>query len=76
MKAENAKVCAQDAWDSYVQNASLDTGNQGWPSSMDPALMTPAVDGQAQMPQSSSSSFHGSGGVFMGVSTPPGNMPI
>lgn len=65
-----------DAWDSYVQNASLDNGIQGWPASMDPALMTPAADGQAQMPQPSSNTFNGSGGVFMGVSTPPGNMPI
>lgn len=76
MKKENANVRAQDAWDSYVQNASLDNGTQGWPASMDPALMTPAVDGQAQMPQTSSSSFNGSGEIFMGVSTPPGNMPI
>ena len=73
---EDANVHAQDAWDSYVQNASLDNGTQGWPASMDPALMTPAVDGQAQMPQTSSSSFSGPGGIFMGVSTPPGNMPI
>ncbi|CAF9920172.1 hypothetical protein IMSHALPRED_004836 [Imshaugia aleurites] len=65
-----------DAWDSYVQNASVDVGAQGWPASMDPALMTPAVDGQAQMPQTSSGSFNGSGGIFMGVSTPPGNIPI
>ena len=73
---EDANVHAQDAWDSYVQNASLDNGTQGWPASMDPALMTPAVDGQAPMPQTSSSSFTGPGGIFMGVSTPPGNMPI
>lgn len=65
-----------DAWDSYLQNANLDNGIQGWPASMDPALMTPAVDGQTQMPQTSSSSFNPSGGVFMGVSTSPGNMPI
>ena len=73
---EDANLRTQDAWDSYVQNASLDNGPQGWPASMDPALMTPGVDGQAQMPQTSSSSFNGSGGIFMGVSTPPGNMPI
>lgn len=72
----NANVYAQDAWDSYLQNANLDNGIQGWPASMDPALMTPAVDGQTQMPQTSSSSFNPSGGVFMGVSTSPGNMPI
>ena len=73
---EDANVRTQDAWDSYVQNASLDNGTQGWPASMDPALMTPGVDGQAQMPQTSSSSFNGPGGIFMGVSTPPGNMPM
>lgn len=72
----NANVYAQDAWDSYVQNGSLDNGTQGWPASMDPALMTPAVDGQAQVPQTSSSSFNVPGGIFMGVGTPPGNMPI
>lgn len=76
MTNHDAKVRAQDAWDSYVQNASVDVGAQGWPASMDPALMTPAVDGQAQMPQTSSGSFNGSGGIFMGVSTPPGNIPI
>ena len=73
---DDANVHAQDAWDSYVQSASLDNGTQGWPASMDPALMTPAVDGQTQMPQTSSGSFNGPGGIFMGVSTPPGNMPI
>ena len=74
---ENANVRAQDAWDSYVQNANFDNGNQGWPASMDPALMAPAVDGQVQMSQTSNSSFsNGPGGIFMGVSTPPGNMPI
>lgn len=76
MTTANANVRAQDAWDSYVQNASVDVGTQGWPASMDPALMTPAVDGQTQMSQTSGSSFNGSGGVFMGVSTPPGNIPI
>ena len=77
MKKEDANIREQEAWDSYVQNASLDNGVTGWPASMDPALMTPAVDGQAQMPQTSSSSFNnGPGGVFMGVSTSPGNMPI
>lgn len=76
MKNEIANTRTQDAWDSYVQNASLDNGIQGWPTSMDPALMTPAADGQAQMPQPSSNSFIGSGGIFMGSSTPPGNMPI
>ena len=74
---EDANFRAQDAWDSYVQNASLDSGNQGWPASMDPALMTSVVDGQAQMSQTSSSSFNnGTGGIFMGSNTPPGNMPI
>ena len=73
---QTANIRTQDAWDSYVQSASLDNGTQGWPASMDPALMTPAVDGQAQMPQTSSSSFNGSGGIFMGGSTPPGNIPI
>ena len=76
MTNEDINIYAQDAWDSYVQNASLENGIQGWPASMDPALMTPAVDGQAQMPQTSNSSFNGPGGIFMGVSTPPGNMPI
>ena len=76
MIGENANAHTQDAWDSYVQSANLDSGIQGWPASMDPALMTPAGDGQSQMPQPPGGSFNGSGGIFMGVSTPPGNMPI
>ena len=68
----------QDAWDSYIQNASLDPGNQNWSTSMDPALMTPALDGQPQMQQQApqANMFSAAPGAFMGASTPPNNMPL
>lgn len=44
---------------------------------MDPALMTPAADGQAQMPQQSQANmFQQAPNAFMGVNTPPGNLPL
>ena len=68
----------QDAWDSYIQNASLDPGNQLWPTSMDPALMTPAADSQAQMgPQAPQANMFSPGpGGYMNVSSPQSNMPL
>ncbi|KAI9876178.1 MAG: hypothetical protein M1830_007079 [Pleopsidium flavum] len=58
-----------DAWDSYIQGTSLDPANQVWPNGMDLPATTPASinDLQQQI------GFTDGGGVFMGVSTPPGN---
>ena len=65
----------QDAWDSYIQNASLDPVNQLWPTSMDPALMTPAADSQVQMAPQANMFSPGPGG-YMNVSSPQSNMPL
>jgi len=43
---------------------------------MDPALMTPAMDGQAQMPANQANMFQQAPNAYMGVNTPPGNMPL
>jgi len=66
----------QDAWDSYIQNANIEPNNQVWPSSMDPALMTAATDGQTQIPQQTQGNMQQAPNASMGVSTPPGNMPL
>jgi len=64
----------QDAWDSYIQNASIEPANQPWPASMDPALAAPVLDGQPQMaPQANMSSFN-SPGVFTGEQTNLGGL--
>lgn len=71
-----ANLNLQEAWDSYIQNAPVDTGNQAWSTSMDPALTTPAADGQTQMGQAPQANMFGNGAAFMRVNTPPGNMPL
>ena len=58
----------QDAWDSYIQGTSLDA-NQVWPTGMDIPATTPVRNNESQQ----HNGFGDGGGVFMGVSTPPGN---
>lgn len=73
----HANIDVQDAWDSYMQNPVPDVGNQAWSASMDPALMTPTVDGQTQMGQAPQANMFGNtGSSFLRVNTPPGNMPL
>lgn len=69
----------QDAWDNYIQNASLEPNSQVWPTSVDPALTAPAADGpqQQQVPQQPpADGFNRNNGVFMGVSSPANNLPL
>ena len=70
--------CVQDAWDSYIQNTSLDPSNQLWPTSMDPALMTPAAESQVQMgPQAPQANMFSPGpGGYMNVNSAQSNMPL
>ncbi|KAL9611807.1 MAG: hypothetical protein Q9167_003575 [Letrouitia subvulpina] len=64
-----------DAWDSYIQNAGLDTGSQLWPPPAD-LPNTPAGmenhDPQLQQ-QQQSNFFAGNANTF---ASPPGNLPL
>lgn len=64
-----------DAWDSYIQNAGLEPTREMWSMNMDLPGSMAVMDSQEQ-PQQQGNVFGGNGGIFMGVSTPPGNLPL
>lgn len=70
-------VLSQEQWDSYIQNATLDPNTQTWTNSTDIPTFVPQLDGQERRsPLAQTNAVTGGGGVFMGVSTPPGNVPM
>ena len=65
----------QDAWDSYIQNSSLENGNELWPPAMDmPLAQTDGVDQQQQQQQNNM--FANPNAMFLGANTSPGNHPM
>ena len=70
-------LTSQEAWDSYIQNNALDPANEMWSSTID--IPMPNIDGQEQQEQQrqqQNNGYNNVTGVFMGVSTPPGNMAM
>ncbi|MCJ1397364.1 hypothetical protein MMC11_000557 [Xylographa trunciseda] len=67
-----------EAWDSYIQNNPLDPANEIWPTTMD--IPMPNSDDHEQQEQQRQShqtnGYNAMAGVFMGVSTPPGNVAM
>ena len=55
---------------------SIEPANQAWPTSMDPALMTPAMNSQGQMGPNPGNIFGQAPSAYMGGGSPPGNMPL
>lgn len=68
----------QDAWDSYIQNTGLDSANHTWATNIDFPIPTPVMEGQepSLQPQQQANLFSSNSGVFMGVNTPPRNVPM
>ncbi|MCJ1434706.1 hypothetical protein MMC27_004075 [Xylographa pallens] len=67
-----------EAWDSYIQNNPLDPANEMWPTNVD--IPMPNSDGQEQQEQQrrqqQTNGYSNFAGLFMGVSTPPGNVAM
>ena len=56
---------------------TIDPSTQTWPNSTDVPSFVAPVDGQERRsPLPQADTLGGGGGVFMGVSTPPGNVPM
>ena len=69
----------QEAWDSYIQNNPLDPANEMWPTNMDIPMPNSDVQEQQEQhrqQQQQTNGYSNMPGLFMGVSTPPGNVAM